>query len=219
MISTRNLAGLPYIYYLKRLCQSLAMLDAILSPEWEYRYYSFNSKWAPGEMMASMRNGSGDDYFALFTLQGAILKGFAQEAPMSPYAHNPPRIWPGMLDSVPPAFAGFLTEPAFNIGDTTFCIWRQYQDADWQRGTVAFPAGTDPDGSADLLSCLDGDPQTYQQWASDYYDHVVDLDAVAHIYAHRPLIPRILAILNPDLGLEDLAEDIGEIGYPARVTG
>ncbi len=47
-----------------------------MSPEWEYRYYSINSKWDEGEMMASMRNGSGDEYFILFDSHGAIMKGF-----------------------------------------------------------------------------------------------------------------------------------------------
>ena len=50
--------------------QSLAMLDAILSPEWEYRHFSFNSRWAPFEQMGSMRNGQGDHYFALFSAVG-----------------------------------------------------------------------------------------------------------------------------------------------------
>lgn len=43
MISSRDLSGLPDVPALRRLMQSLAMLDAILSPEWEYRYFSFNS--------------------------------------------------------------------------------------------------------------------------------------------------------------------------------
>src|SRR5262249_20272971 len=60
-ISTRNLA-LPAIDDLRNLCQVIATLDAILSPEWEWRYYSFNSKWSAGAMCASMRNGSGDEF-------------------------------------------------------------------------------------------------------------------------------------------------------------
>ena len=44
-ISTRDLAGMPDIPALRRLTQSLAVLDAILSPEWENRYYSFDSRW------------------------------------------------------------------------------------------------------------------------------------------------------------------------------
>ena len=63
MISTRDLSLLPAIKQLKLLAQSLAMLDAIIEPEWEFRYYSFNAHWGREEAMASMRNGSGDDYF------------------------------------------------------------------------------------------------------------------------------------------------------------
>ena len=61
---------------LKRRARDFAMLDAILSPEWEYRYYSFNSQWSEGKEMASIRNGSGDEVFLLFTGGGCILKVF-----------------------------------------------------------------------------------------------------------------------------------------------
>jgi hypothetical protein len=74
-ISTRHLEGLPDVLGLRRLLQSMAMLDAIVEPKPEYRYYSFNAHWAQGEMMGSMNNGSGDEFFALFTGHGAFLKG------------------------------------------------------------------------------------------------------------------------------------------------
>jgi hypothetical protein len=44
------------------------------SPEWEYRYYLVDSLWGR-EMVASMRNGSGDEYFILFDDHGAAIKG------------------------------------------------------------------------------------------------------------------------------------------------
>jgi hypothetical protein len=37
-ISTSNLQDLSDVPTLKRLLQSIAMLDAILQPEWQYRY-------------------------------------------------------------------------------------------------------------------------------------------------------------------------------------
>ena len=37
----------------------MAMLDAILSPEWDCRYYSFNAGWSPDEQMGSMRERLG----------------------------------------------------------------------------------------------------------------------------------------------------------------
>jgi hypothetical protein len=101
MATESRLKTLPDIDRLKSLCQSLAMLDAIMSPDWEYRYYSFDSKWDLNEMMASMRNGQGDDFFILFNDNGAIIKGFDHESPMSPYANDPKRVWPGVLDEVP----------------------------------------------------------------------------------------------------------------------
>lgn len=194
------------------------MLDAILSPDWEYRYYSFNSKWAPDEMMAGMRNGSGDEYFISFNSAGAIIKGFDHESPMSPYATESQATWPGVLDDVPTEFQAFLTEPALSIQDTTFCIWREHSDSTWQTGKIRYPNTADPDGSEGLLFILDGDPKTYQALAEEYYEQKIDLAAVAHIYEHKPLTSEIVSRLNADFTIEELKEEIAEIGYPQGAT-
>ena len=214
MISTHNLSQLPDIADLKALSQSLAMLDAILCPEWEYRYYSFNAHWSEGKMMASMRNGSGDEYFILFSPAGAIIKGFAHEAPMTPYTFDPPHVWPGVLDAVPSVFAAFLVEPALIIEDTTFCVWRTYQDSIWQRGAIEFPNDPDPDGSQQLLAILDGESQTYQAYTETNYERSISIDAVIQVYNHQPLTNALVQALNPDRSLADIAADQQEIGYP-----
>ena len=213
MISTRNPNGLPGVDGLRRLLQSMAMLDAILSPEWEYRYYSFNARWAEGEEMGSMRDGSGDDFFVLFNAAGCFLKGFAHEASMSPAGQSPEQVWPGVLDGVPPDFARGLQEPAFRMEDATFCLWRRSGDDSWQVGPVEWPEGPDPDGSAGLLSPLDGEPETYRAWAEDYYERDVDLAPVRAIYTHEPLTEALVAGLNPDVTLGELEADVVEIGY------
>jgi hypothetical protein len=216
MVALRTRQMLPEIDALRRLSQSLAMLDAIISPEWEYRYYSFNSKWGLGEMMASMRNGSGDDYFLLFNTAGAILKGFAHESPMSPYANEEHKIWPGVLDRVPTEFAFFLSEPAFTMKDTTFCLWRRYTNPGWQVGEIEYPTDDlDPDGSDALLAILDGRAATYQEFAESYYERSVNLSIIESIYHHQPLTQELISALNPGLSLEDLAADILEIAYPS----
>ncbi len=222
MISTRDLSALPDIDTLKRVMQSMAILDAILSPEWQYRYYSFNSKWSKGEQMGSMRNGSGDDLLALFTTDGCFLKGFAHEYPMTPYAKRTRKLWPGVLDSVPTVFAGGLNEPAFMMENTTFCIWRQYSDNCWQVGKLKFPsAHSDPDGSAFLLSPYDGKPESYHAWARNYFDisdaevHLT-LDHVRHVFAHKPLTVKLVKEINPEVTLAKLKADIAEIGYPKK---
>jgi len=214
MVTKNRLATIPNVETLKKLCQSLATLDAIISPEWDYRYYSFNSKWAEGEMMASMRNGSGDEYFILFNSQGAIMKGFGHESSMSPWATESGQVWPGVLDEVPGEFQEFLTEPAFSMGETTFCIWRRKVDPSWQVGEIEYPEGYDPDGSEDLLFILDGEPSTYREFAEQYYERPVDLSAVIHVYEQKPLTTEILEVLNAEVSREDLKSDLAQIGYP-----
>jgi hypothetical protein len=41
MVTQKRLLSLPEIELLRKLSQSLAMLDAIMSPVWECRYYPF----------------------------------------------------------------------------------------------------------------------------------------------------------------------------------
>lgn len=210
------------------------MLDAIIEPEWQGRYYSFNAHWADGEMMASMRDGSGDDYFILFNSAGAIILGFAHESTMASFVEGGRPHWPGLLDQVPQAFAGALAEPAFETGATSFCIWRQHDASSWSIGNITFPPieeeryrhldgvmrevveswARDHDGSAHLLFMLDGDPQTYQTWVEEYYEHEVPLDAVERIYRHEPLTRDLIAALNAEVTLAMLHEDCREIGYP-----
>ena len=217
MVTTIRRNMLPDIDALRRLSQSLAMLDAIISPQWESRYYSFNSTWGSGEMIASMRNGSGDDYFLLFNAAGAILKGFAHESPMTPYANRDYKVWPGVLDNVPTEFASFLSEPAFTLEDTTFCLWRRHVDSNWQVGKIEYPSeDLDPDGSDALLAILDGQAATYREFAESYYERSVDLSSIEKIYQHRPLTQELISALNPELSPEDLSADILEIAYPSN---
>jgi hypothetical protein len=211
MISTRGLRNLPDIPSFRRLVRALAMLDAILSQEWEDRYYSFDSHWSPDEMMASMRNGSGDHWFALLCPAGVALHGLAHEAPI--YRMDDP--WPGIFDTLPIGFrANFLNEPAFDAGNSTFCIWRRAADDAWCCGPVQLPAGDDPDGSADLLSILDGDPARYCAFAASYHERDLAPSDIASIYAHAPLTDALVRRLNPAVTLASLAADIEAIGYP-----
>jgi hypothetical protein len=60
LISTRNLTPLPNAAGLRDLLRSMAMLDAILCPDWDGRYYSFDSRWAKGEQIDAIRLPFGD---------------------------------------------------------------------------------------------------------------------------------------------------------------
>ncbi len=195
-----------------RITKSIAMLDAIMCPEWEDRYYAFDGKWGSGEQMASMRDGSGDEWKAHVTDAGIILFGLAHESAM--FRHGNP--WPGILDDVPAVFDASIAEPAFDTANLSFCLWLLADSATWQRGDVAFPDtdSSDADGSIELLAILDGKPSTYRAWAEDYYEMDIDLAAVEAIYRGEPLTPERVSALNADIRLDDLGEDIEGIGYP-----
>ncbi|POX55369.1 hypothetical protein C3489_10820 [Streptomyces sp. Ru71] len=209
----------PSIADLRNLCRSLAMLDAILSPDWEGRYHSFNAGWGDGEEMASMRNGSGAEYSIVFSAAGAYVRGFDHEAPMSPYG-NDGEPWPGVIDEVPEAFKPFVEEPAFTdeggVPVVTACLWREATDDRWRHGVIDFPAGCpDPDGATGLFKLLvDRSPEAFQRFAEDYYEIPVDLEVVRDVYALRPLSQKLVSSLNSEITLADLAVDIAEIGYP-----
>jgi hypothetical protein len=214
-LSTATPERIPDIEVLRRLTKSIAILDAIICPEWEYRYYSYNSKWGPGEEMASMRNGCGDEWFLLFDPHGAALKGFAHESPLAQEVSFAARI----QETVPAVFESFLKEPAFSMDMATFCIWRCHADVSW---SVVAPASggisSEEDGSAELITILDADPTTYQTWAVDYYEREIPLAVVQAIYGHRALSGQLIASLNSERVHSDVIADAREIGYPIETS-
>ena len=208
--STRNLLQLPGATPLKRLLQSVAMLDAVICPEWEDRYYSFNANWAAGEMMGSMRNGQGDDFFALFNCHGVFIKGFDHESMVASLRLPSEQFY----RDLPHQFSACCTEPAFSPEFVTFCMWCLSEESGWSRAKITLPPSEDSDGSAHLLAILDCSPETYLRWATEYYESEVSAQAVIAVYEHRALTEEIVAALNPMCSLTSLREEIAEIGYP-----
>jgi hypothetical protein len=210
---------MPAIPELRDLCRALAVLDTVLNPDSGEPYHSYDTGWGPGEESASMRNGSGDEYSVVFTAAGAYVRGFDHESPMSPYVTDDYETWPGVVDAVPEVFRACVEEPAFSDEEgtpyATACLWREHTDDAWRHGDIDFPEGGD---GADWLFRLltDGTPEAYRDWAQDYYEKPVDLDAVRHVYAGRPLTADIVAALNATATLAAVSADITAIGYPTR---
>ena len=208
MPATSHASTLPDIDELRRRCQALAVLDAILCPEWEYRYFSFNADWSEHEMLASMRNGEGDDFQILFHPDGAVIKGYVHASVM---AKDCP--WPELMEGIPATLLGGIEE--FAVDKTTFCLWQASDASTWTAGSLTtYPEGDDPDGSAQLLSFLDGNPVTYQTWGESYYGVRLNPRAVEHIYRHELLNPFIVKTLNSEVQLDEVRAEIRDIGFP-----
>lgn len=220
-------ARLPDIESLRRRCLAVATLDAILSPAWEDRRFSYTSDWGGQASAAEIRDQSGNDCFIVFTTDGVFIKGYDHESPMSPYRRSAtndgssPTLWPGLIDGLPAVFTQFLTEPAFADPDgfpaMTFCLWRQYHDSQWHTGPVDYTGldRYDTDGAREMLDVLcDPTPQAYGTFAFEYFDVDVNSAALEHVFALGPITDHIVRTINPAASLDELLPDLASGGYP-----
>ncbi len=195
--SIQNINDLPSIEEVKRVSQGLALIDAILMPEWEYRYFSFNCNWDGnrGEMMASMRDGSGSEYFINFTKHGVAGKVlFNGQLPDAS----------AFLSHVPDSFSDFKVELAFNLTNATFFFWRERDSCVWESSPNHLTCHP-------LLGFLIGGFKNYFDWAEGYYEKSIDHDVLKDVFTSLTVNDYQLSILNPDLSLEDLEKDLKEI--------
>jgi hypothetical protein len=223
MMAAEVARRLPDVETLRNRARSLAMIEAIVSPEWESRYYSYDSAWGPGEHMASMRTGGGDNYSIVFSPKGVYIRGFDHESSISPYRRDPMSPWPGLIDLVPEDLEPYASEPAFmdrGVPLVTVCFWRLIgQEGGWHHGSVDFPQGAVDAGGANWLFdlLLDGTPESYIAFAHDYYGVELAPEAVRSIYRLDPLTAELVSSLNPEVDPSELDEDIEIIGYPQLV--
>jgi hypothetical protein len=207
MISTENYSSLPDRKSLETIGKAISVLDAIISQEWQYRYYSYNSKWDKNERCLQMRNGSGDEMHILFRKDGCAINGFAHEYEQQDKTK--------LTNNLTPIFNDFIFgEPVKSIG-TTFCLWTT-ELKNWQVGQLE----SFEDNSEEMLNIFDGQPQTYIDWATDYFEESykesgIPLDTVSKIYSGEILTKEmVLSLVDKLEDWGQLEKDLIEINYP-----
>ncbi len=191
---------------------ALAMLDALICPEFEYRYFSFDASWGDDEQMGAMRNGDGDHWFLHLSDGGAALKGYAQQVS----GCDTRSMARAVQRLVPADFNCFLREPSFAMDAVSYFYWRRRGDAAWSK--VVHPDADLPfwtDGSADYLSILLAPADCYYDYATDYFECEPPMASIEHIYSLAPLTPEIVRSLNPQLSMAEAQAAAAAIGYPA----
>ena len=199
-ISSQTPDLLPNLESLKKICKATSVLDAIFSQQWESRCNTFNSKWAADEEFFEMRNGSGDSLMVLFQNKGCVINGFSHD-----FTQPDKQI---LAKDLPVCFHEFIFgEPVQSIG-TTFLLWKS-DELNWKSGP-----NNDNDDSELMLKILDGNPQTFHDWATDYFDKEIPFQFVAEIYEGKNLTK---SIIKQIVDIEDwqlLESDLNEIGFP-----
>jgi len=192
----QGIEELPSIDDVRRRSQGLALLDAIIMPDWEHRYFSFNCRWSDvdGEMMASMRNGSDDEYFLHFSKNGAV--GKAIDA--NPLANSCV-----FLAQIPKCFSDFKNESAFQVSDAAYYFWRE-TGGKWfssPENLKLYPN----------LRFLSSEIIYYHEWAVNYYERDIDFNVLRKVFNTLSINQEQLTVLNSDLILVDLVTDLREI--------
>src|SRR5690554_119468 len=207
MISTRNYHLLPDSKTLQTICKAIAVLDAVLSQEWQFRYYSYNSQWAENEEFFEMRNGSGNQMLILFGQEGCVINGIANECNQQDKQKLTSGL-PAIFDEI------IFDEPVKSIG-TTFCLWTT-EPRKWEVGQIE----NYDDNSEKMLHIFDGNPQTYIDWATEYFEgsyieNGIPLETVTEVYNGKTLTKEmVLTIVEEPEDWEQLEDDLNEIGYP-----
>lgn len=207
MIATKDFKLLPSKNSLQNICKAISVLDAIICQEWEYRYYSYNSKWGEDEEFFEMRDGSGDLMNILFLEKNCVINGFAHEFQKNQKSD--------LTTNLPEMYNDFIFgEPVASLG-TTFCLWTN-ETGNWEVGLIK----DYNDNSEELLAIFDGNPQTYIDWASDYFEDSyketgIPLNTVTEIYQGKILTKEmVLSLVEEIEDWELLEEDLKEINYP-----
>ncbi|MFI9649002.1 hypothetical protein ACIHAA_22205 [Streptomyces sp. NPDC052040] len=198
-------------------CRAFALLDSILDAA--APTHAFTSNWRDGVDLASMTNGSGDEYAVVFDPAGVFLFGFDHECDATPWRASPRAHWPGLLEGLPSSLARYAAAPEFDFDgffDATVCAWREKDAEAWECGPVEF-AADESDGADWLFGLLaDGSADAYVGFAEDYFERKVDRDAVAAVLAQAPLSRQMVRSLSPTADYTTVAGRARALGYTVQ---
>lgn len=207
IISSSSTQTIPLVSQIKQVCKATSVLDAILSPEVEYRYYTYQTNYHNNQDYFETNNGHGDYLQILIGENQGAINGFYHE--LYDYESDFPKKQ-DLLIGVDQVYLSFYNSPLVSTIGSTFCIWLNPT----QQWTTS-PKVLKEDGSEDLLDIFDLNPQTYREFAREYYEVDIPLATIEKIYNLEPLTLDMVNALNPDLqDFSALKKDLNQIGYP-----
>ncbi len=184
------------IKQLRNKLKALALLDAIIEQEWEYRYFSYNIKWSDTEEMSSLRDGSGGEWFLWTSGELAGYKCLSPEDGLMSELES-------VKNSASSGFSSFITEPAFSMDQAT-CIWF-LENSQWVKH------GNSVNYLIDLETVSNWEASDYQSWATEYYEREIDLETVSKILSGQ-FNEALAKKLNPEIEINQLLTELPEIG-------
>lgn len=197
----KNIKDLPNIEEVINISKSLATIEAILMPRWEFRYFSFNQNWDDNQYMASLRDGEGSHYYIFFNIENNVTdclgKIYDKESLTSNIQKNIKKC---------EYFKIFLDEVAFENDYATLYFHFNHLENAWE--SIPF------ENNVPFLGVFKYREEAYLPWAEQYYEMDIDKDTIRDIFEFKPLTQKMVSKLNKKMIIEDILEDLNEIGYP-----
>ena len=95
---------------------------------------------------------------------------------------------------------------------STFCVWTE-DGTTWHCNPM-----DGEDASKDLLSTIDGNPQSYVDYGKWFYPADLPLEAVRQLANGVPVTKEMVAALNPKRNeWEEIKAGLDKIGYPSEL--
>jgi len=186
------------IQQLKDKLKSIALLEAIISPEWEYRYFSYDSNWSEDEEMASMRDGEGNTWFSVFKKDIIFYKCISKDDGLIKNHKD-------IKQMIPEKFNSFINEEAFHTNIATKISI--FDNNKWLEFGIS-----NVNHIIDLKTIQHWKAIDYKDWADKYYEKDLDLTSIQNIFTHS-IDEHIVKSLNNELCFNDIEHEIEEIGY------
>ena len=206
MISTKDLSGLPNVNRLKAFCKGLAALDIImLDEEWSFiRHYTYNPTWRKGKEAFFATDGSDQSMMVMFTSDGCVINGVDSE--LYDWEEKLPRI-EDLTNGMPSALQKLMNSREVKKMKSTFCVWTENGVA-WHCNPM-----DGEDASKNLLSMIDGNPQTYVEYGK-WFPADLPLKIVRQLCDEVPLTKEMIAELNPKRNeWDEIKAELEGIGY------
>lgn len=207
MLSTKDLSTLPDVGRLKNFCKGLAALDIImLEEEWSFiRHYTYNSTWRKGKEAFFATDGSDQSMIVMFAPEGCVINGVDSE--LYDWEKKLPNI-EDLTEGMPSSLQKLMNSREVKKMKSTFCVWTE-DGTTWNCNPI-----NGKDASEDLLSMIDGNPQTYVEYGK-WHSADLPLEVVGQLCEGVPLTKEMILALNPKRSeWDEIKAGLDRIGYP-----
>lgn len=179
---------------IKKRMKAMAIIDIILSPEWEYRCFMYDKKWYldNDEEMASIKNNHGDCVYILFLKNNIIGKTVSDDSSL--------KVKELSKNNRNNDLKYFISEPAFitEYYDYFFTV----SDFD-----IKILYGEKKDSLFDMVI----DVEKYFNWLLEYYEIQIDKKIILELIEKLEINEKIALAVNPECVWCEIRDEINDI--------